>query len=576
MIVKDTMKMSTTISINPHYHPSIQSALVEVSKPEYQDKDIILRISEATDPAISLQELAIRQNAFRRDFEDETGSEPVVYASENSLQLTQGAQLFQPGLQSACVDLIRSASDMDISLPMGFITFENPLCNLETEKCESDCLLTVRDLHNYLATLGAVPYRDENVAFTGAEIPVPGSHPSCIQSSLIFTTTYRFLLLDQANAVGYMRSLLQVKEEIFADLVKRGEKSPDTFKPVIKSTTEQIKSKLYVVSLPNCLIPIVKENPLYTQPVSKQRLLYIFDCIQDWVKSFRSKWIDLTFNTMAVNPKEKAIVFRYRIEKMVQGWTQMPEEKINPVNALKRIRLEDSLQWHTFSETDLPLEKRLQCVIEFLFEYGIDMPLESYAGSETDYKPDDRFTPLVRNTSSPTILAQPVHQDPTHNTRGRGRGNTTDSFRGRGRGVAIEQPTTQTEQITRQYGERGNRGRGRGRSTNLTEQQTGANSATSETPVSYGLRGRGRGRGSQPETQNYNCGRGRANSTDFSGQRGRANSTQALTAPLPQTIQTLEREVQEIRNQISQLINSGQTTTRGRGNMRGRGRGRGL
>lgn len=400
-------------AVNPtNYQQSARNVLRHIMA--RNDTEIILRISESAQPIIAMSDILIKRTPTRKDYDDnETGSEAIPFRGERSHQ-------------EACVELLKSVMDIDVSLPMGYAIFENPFANTDTNKVEMDCVLTPQDLYHYLATVNAIPYfKEETGRWKGIEQQVDGQ---TTQSTMTFTAKYRYLKMDKENAVAYLKSLSELRGIGSAE---------DAFVPTIISTTAQVEAKIYVVALPPCIISIIKDSPLYTAPVSKQRLLYLFDCIQAWLQSLTTRWIEMRFNTIPLNANDKMICFQYKIEKMVQGWVRLPTSKVDPREMTTDIPTSQTYQWHLFGEASAPdssLLQKLQAVISFLYDYDIDMTIDSYTGPMEDYmeKIGNRrnFILPVREVIIPTVIESSM----SYRGRGRGGRGGGDFQASRGRG----------------------------------------------------------------------------------------------------------------------------------------------
>lgn len=416
--------------------------LAHVASPQggqSEEKKILLRIAESSEPLIERADILLKSTPMRRVYDDEvelqvqTGSRTGKFIDFPSVN----------PFQEACVELLKAVTDVDISLPMGYTIVEVPLGATSSEQVETDCVLTNENLYNYLASANATPVRvteqevGHSARWTGVE---QIADREWLQSTMVFRATFRYVETTEKEAIDYLTMKLANKERI------------------LKTTAigDSMDVKIYVIPNRRCVIPIIKESQFFTTPVSKQRLLYIYDFIHSWLQEHLKMWVEMRLNTKPIEQQSRVVCFQYRIEKMVPGWTKIPTLSVNPRSITHDLSIGETELWHNFMD-DSSLVARMKSVIDLLKEYGIDMVVENFVGTMEDYMSSSERTSFVLPVREPTTIST-IAQAPREEYRGRGRA------RG-GRGATTGDTSTYTGNTSENHNYRGRGNGGRGRPT---------------------------------------------------------------------------------------------------------------
>jgi hypothetical protein len=363
--------------VNPHADiQGIPPILDQIMKSS--DEEVILRISENTGSNITLSDLNLKQTAIRKVLETSETEYPVSlpFIGNNSTR-------------DAVVELLKSDQDLDISLPTGYTIFQIDHNCLDVNEIGVDCFIDTQNLLLYLKSLGAQhTHRDETTRWKGMETIIGEMK----ESTLTFETEYRDLKMTKANALIHLR----------AASVGRFE-TPDVIK-----MSDVKKSRLFVIANDTCEISLIKNHELSTVPMSKQRLLYLFDCFKEWLRLNEARWITMYFQSFQK--------FQYKLDR-IKGW-DIPKKSVSATNMVKSLHFLDTALWGSFYNANT-IQERFQAMLSLLDEYGFAMDLTYFSGSSDDYVSNRmRYRLPQRTQVVRTIVAE---SDPFVYGRGRGR-----------------------------------------------------------------------------------------------------------------------------------------------------------
>jgi len=416
-----------------NYPTSLRNTLQILRSQMTSSRKIILRIADSSERLIDPNMIHMKRDPTRRAYDEDDNGRYSNFSSTNPYQ-------------AACVELLKAVADIDINLPMGYTVLEIPNTPKPTlTDVEMDCFATIEELYNYLASANAVPYfpkeprgethraahghswratGDDEMdiseqSWGGMEEIVPQEQPDSrmIQSTMVFRVEYHYVETTIESAIEFLTAELMARDS--RNVLARERKL------TITATGDRIEALVYVIPNTSCTFQIIKESQHFTIPVSKQRVLFIYDCIRAWIQEHQKMWIEIRRNTRPLKAGMIASCFQYRVEKMSPGFKSFPTLTIERDLIVKDFSINATELWHSFGGS-LALPEKITAVIDFMGRYGIEMTVEGLAGPMEDYV-DDRvsFTLPVRETPPPIITAQ---------YRGRSRGRSMEYERG-GRGA---------------------------------------------------------------------------------------------------------------------------------------------
>ena len=395
------------------------------------NEEVVLRISDNISYPLMKDQIKIKRLSTRRDYDDSKDVEDF------------------PSLQEACAELLRTTSDVDITLATGYIIFEVPIGSTSTSDIEPICFLTIEELHDYIVASNASlvqQHERQDTYWDGFETI---SSDNYLESTMRFRTKYHFVKAELEETINYLRANISSGNHPLKTL----------------ASSDPVEIDIYVMSNIPCVVPIIPEHPLYTAPVSKQRLLYIHDVIRAWIISSQSMWLEI--DTVGTKTKTFA-TFRYKFCQDDKAWEALPSPEVSATKILRGLYLPGTVCWKRFTEIEFTsITEIMNSALSFLQDAGIDMELDNFPGSSDDYLTVRGFEITVpTRTPPPTVIiakqskgsAHPRHlnmllnlQDKPHrsqsshhtSTRGghktqehiyEGRGRGSQQYEGRGRG----------------------------------------------------------------------------------------------------------------------------------------------
>jgi hypothetical protein len=460
---------------------------------------VVLRLPDSVPYSYTMDQIKVRHMPKLRAYDDD---------SKDVINL--------PSLQEACAETLRSTADVDISLPTGFIIFEVPEIaegvTMSASTIEPICFLTVDELYNYLDASNASPIQqhpDRDSLWDGLEV---SSTNGFLESSMRFTAKHYYVESELEEVVKYLKATI-ARQRCSLKKVK---------------SSEIVKIDIYVMANMPCVIPIIPNNPLFTAPVSKQRLLYIHDMIRAWIAETQCMWVEI--DTVSAVSKTFA-TFRYKYCRK-NAWEPLPVTALTKTKILRGLYLPGTVCWKRFTTLDLDtLPNIMNSALTFLQDAGIDMNLDSFAGNMEDYlpkrettidvpkRPDTTTVVLAKRSTTYSDRHQEGRQDDdtTHSQRldilanMRGGGRHRGGSESRGRGYHAEHGSHESR------GHRAERGEHEGR---IPRTEQGSRGFHNTERGGY----EGRGRGSHVERGGYE-GRGRGTHVERGGYEGRGRGT---------------------------------------------------
>jgi len=468
------------------YNTSLSTTLQSLRRSPQKDQKVVLRIAESSERLHYLNAIHTRKNPSRRTHEEGDNREYSDFSSMNQFQ-------------TACIELLKSVSDVDIRLPMGYTIFEVPTDAKTIDDVEIDCFLTFEELCNYLASANASPYDDKSdpeepwkgeesivpeappaptaspkrqqryekheeitpdqVAERLARMPTPATRQSTtpwLQSTMVFKTEFRLVETTIQKAIDYLEGELTSRS---SRGVLRNQRKLE-----ILATSDSMKAKVYVIPNISCEFSIIKENQYFTNPVTKQRLLYIYDTIHAWLQSHLKKWVEIRRETKPLRPESGLSCFQYRVEKMAVGFNAGPALAITPELIVKDFSLSTTEAWYRFMDNggNPTLEQKMAAVVSFINSHGIDMVVEGFSGPVEDYVPDRASFVLPAREEEVKVV--PQEPKPEHRgrmgSRGRGYGRHQQSGAAAAAAAAGGEGPQPVTEIVRYHNVNRNRGRG--------------------------------------------------------------------------------------------------------------------
>jgi hypothetical protein len=478
--------MTEVYAINPLAHmEGVRSLLTELTENIERGKiklgeSVVIRMCTSGLKSITIGDIKIDQSATVKVFSTEEGVKTSVVTDENAII-------------DNVVKIIKENNDVSISFEPSYMVIEVPAIRtnntasesyanrlLKGKEKENDvttvCFPTKKKLVRFLRSIGANPYgkregTDPTITneWKGEEkILGDGS----VDSTMCFSSVYKFYEMTVKDAISFLsaHSSLNPEEPVF-----------------IRESPTRV-SKIYVIKNEPCRVDIIPSSDFYTQPMTKQRLLYVYDCINYSMQKNLSK---ILLIKSKYNPKNQPNTeFNYSYALTTFGL------RITPENASFSIPIFDTGLWTPFVEAKT-IKEKIMTVVDLFNLYGLMMTIDDYIGSTEDYVED----------RSSFILPQHAHQESKPSI-----GNIIT--------MPVPKSTTRSQSRSKQYKEQ------RGQSSDPTKRTRSEKEHNGRGRVRYGGRGFGRGRGSQENNTNENPnqnvekrrGRGRGNNRDDQGQ----------------------------------------------------------
>lgn len=221
--------------------------------------------------------------------------------------------------------------------------------------------MTITHLHQFLITCGATPV-DESSNWSGND-RVKGHY---VYSNMLFRSYYQYREMPREEAIRYMRSL-------------------ETGCPIIPKNmtlSEIYYSDIGVYHTKPLYVPIRPKSRYSTYPNSPQRLIYIYDCIAQWVARSVSTFYTVTPDLSSTGAPTGS--YTYSINEIESAMRRIIEDSD------RRIRTPNIMELSTFSEfkvdnTKTPKDK-LRIMKDFFLLFGHEINIQKLDNiEEEDY-----------------------------------------------------------------------------------------------------------------------------------------------------------------------------------------------
>lgn len=458
-----------TIIVNHYEQSTITSALAHLKS--IQDEEVILRVplSKGDDFGLGVN-VRIDQISQKKETEGED-ERPISYSS-----VTHDGNLL------SLVDLFRSAEDIDVIQSMGFSVLEvledtsssasASASSTSTKlKVNRDVFPTIKRVVEYLRSLGAsyvAKDQEETDEFDldskNKWIGKDEDKNGVRTSTMYFQTSYKYMKLSRIQALAFLTSRndemsktrpgkMDFMQGILGLASKSSQASKsDELPPYDEKNTKFSRpytSTILVLKNNDCVFSLVPGSSTDTEPESKARLLYLFDCIRAWVRREEAnKWLNINFIQELSDNEMKNTSFDYKTT--ILAWTsktaeaQVPGVSSTPQIDDKHIFIQNNLILTPFfsaftppTSTDKSPEERIEAMKQFIRAYGLDFSNIELKGDVKDYLKNATIRFILPTRSTPST-AKVMGTSPNGNA-GIG-GKTTSSQPFRKTNLALAQP----------------------------------------------------------------------------------------------------------------------------------------
>lgn len=366
-----------SIAANPYNQSTVQSVIDHIRGAE--DEVVVLRVPLTRGDVLSLGEnIQMCQTSRRKmmiiDEEDEQPGDFLNYINPHSNSL-------------ALTDLFRSDDDSDVIQSMGYTVIE---LSTDESPMTRRVVLTLEDLIRYLNTLG-VRYvnnemSDEADNWVGRDVM---KNDGIRESTMYFNSAYRYMKLSKIQALAF----LSRKEARPAAVSAWGPKKvAESALSLPEFDEKQVRysnpyhARILVVRNDDCVFRIIPQSETYTEPESKARLLYLYDCLRHWVNGEQSRKV---LKVSFIKDQEKITRFSYDA-KPASVWHTDEAQQGDTFNddgfsVKQSLTTSGIFSLFTHQTPGKTIDERLNAMKLFFHMYGLDLTDRDLQGDGNDY-----------------------------------------------------------------------------------------------------------------------------------------------------------------------------------------------
>jgi hypothetical protein len=273
--------------------------------------------------------------------------------------------------------MVNENTDMKMTFTPSFMVLELPSASSVSD-ISINCFPTKEHLVEFLQSINAKPLsssNNNNAEWKGKEVKIMDGYT---ESSMLFTCSY----------IIYKMTFEKAKELLQSYIISK----PIT--PEYIDCSAPQTSTIYVLMNEPCTIEVFPESDSYTSPVSKQRLLYIYDSIKKTIMNMLSQVVNIRKRAQGKSRSRNGLsgmnTFEYKYVNIpantnpdsIPTFTAYPNETTTTISLYNHI---PSI-WKAFlNSSNLELQDKMLAVVNLLNSYGLKMTLNNYSGDISDY-----------------------------------------------------------------------------------------------------------------------------------------------------------------------------------------------
>lgn len=410
-------------AINTNYAKMIK---ITAQKLETYDKEnIVLRVCYGGGCDLTQNNFQLKNSSNYETFGNicESGTYQYKETSTN-LQMDKSREA-RIDTNDAFRDALLTKDNKDIYLNTGFTIVEFAGAKQEIR---IHCVPCLEALIIYLNQIGAEPQMKAGSTWTGMEkTPIIDQFGSQkILSSMSFTSQYQHFEMTRKKAIEYLKNLSETHSPLegklmYPEYIRKGveEKSRIFVISNLPTQTQTASTNVLALAVPltawtsppcvrssevaestrivgnnasgKCYIPFLENHS--TNPLTKQRLLFLFDCFKNWIQRQSEKWIEIDFSE-----NEN---FMYTI-----GTSHNKKEQILTENKILFYpNYYNTNLWHWLNpKFQLDVKRRLAVIIGIMKDFGLSFDIKSITGPMEDYIDRQTFVFPVRSRTTNSTL----------------------------------------------------------------------------------------------------------------------------------------------------------------------------
>ena len=261
---------------------------------------------------------------------------------------------------SALKRILYENNNLDAKVSSGFLVIEYPDKFRNNEAIGVDTFLDLESLYDYLKICSAKEPDGTNFDNWRLNLirntkPIQNDiHYKILStgtSNCVFSIQYSYFELEKDFAIKYLENIIEKGLKSVYNL-------EDEDKTIYRMSLEIKTSKLFIVNNDPINIKIDPLNPKIDKKNTRQRFLYVFETIKDWIFSFKDKWIDIEYHE-----SEKSFV--YTLKKRI-GWKIVKEQNSGTKFFSKHLNFSRNSIWYLFSRPDMNNDEKIENFEKFL------------------------------------------------------------------------------------------------------------------------------------------------------------------------------------------------------------------
>lgn len=287
---------------------------------------------------------------------------------------------------------------LNAKIDTGFIVLDVPESVSSESAIGIDTFLNVEELNEYLKINGVARLDGDTFKSWTAKVDRNEENKNSRDyenfssgvSNCVFLSQYFYIEMKLEHAELYLDELIRMNGMPIS--------KKDWETKFIKFTRAPKKSFMYVINNESIDINVDPSYPEISTKNSKQRFLYVFEVIKNWLETFKDRWVEINANGERFN-----FLMKRRI-----GWAPIPNIPPTETSFKKDLNFFRDTIWFPFTIQNMDNEKKIKAVELFLNRYGINMSIENLFGTTQNISNISRLISELK----PVVITETKDQVP--------------------------------------------------------------------------------------------------------------------------------------------------------------------